>query len=113
YQRVVDIGARDYLGQGYAGLGDVYLALGQLNRAMMAYQEAARAGRDWEDVLRTRIRAVSERPNGVQAYERLALAYAAANRQNDALKELNAGMTMASSEAERTELENLMTLVKE
>ncbi|RME45732.1 MAG: hypothetical protein D6791_10040, partial [Chloroflexi bacterium] len=32
YQRVVDIGARDYLGQGYAGLGDVYLALGQLNR---------------------------------------------------------------------------------
>ncbi|MFQ5856920.1 MAG: O-antigen ligase family protein [Anaerolineae bacterium] len=113
YQHAVDSGSPEHLGRAYAGSGDIYLTRGQLERAAEAYRRAMQAGRDRQEVLRARIRAVNDYPDDVQVRESLALVYAASDRQGDALKELNAALTIASSDAERTEVEKLIGMIEE
>ena len=112
YQHAVAIGSPNHLGRAYAGAGDIYLLRGQLEQAVAAYRQAMQAGRDHQEVLDTRVRAVARQPNNIQVRLSLALVYAAAKRQGDALNELKAALDLASSEAEQAEVERLIEIVQ-
>jgi len=112
YRHAVAIGSPNHLGRAYAGLGDIYLLRGQLDEAAEAYRQAIKAGRDHQTVLDARMRAAERQPADIQARLSLALVYAAAKRQGDALNELKAALDLASSDAERAEVEKLIEIVQ-
>ncbi|MFQ5342056.1 MAG: O-antigen ligase family protein [Anaerolineae bacterium] len=112
YQHAVAIGSPNHLGRAYAGVGDIYLLRGQLEQAVAAYGQAMQAGRDHQEVLDTRVRAVARQPNNIQVRLSLALVYVAAKRQGDALSELKAALDLASSAAEQAEVERLIEIVQ-
>lgn len=113
YQHTVAIGSPNHLGRAYAGVADIYLLHGQLKEAVEAYRQAMQAGRDHQEVLEARVRAAQRQPHNIQLRLSLALVYAAANRQGDALDELKATLDLASSDTERVEVERLIEIVQE
>ena len=112
YEHAVAIGSPNHLGRAYAGVGDIYLLRGQLEEAMEAYRQAIQSGRDQQKVLNARVRAAERRPNDIQVHLGLALVYAAAKRQSDALNELKTALDLASSDAERADVERLIEIVQ-
>ena len=113
YRRAVDIGSPFHLGRAYAGLGNIYLLHGELDEATEAYRTAMQVGHDSQEALRWQLDATENRPDDLQARKSLALLYAAAHRKSDALEELDTALAIVSSDAERAEVEKLITLVEE
>lgn len=113
YQHAVEIGSPDHLGRAHAGLGDVQVIQGRLDEAMQSYRQAMAAGRDKQEVVQARISAVDRYPEDIDVRESLALVYAAAGRRDDALTELKAALDVASNDAERAEVEDLIKMVRQ
>ena len=110
FQRVIDLGDRDFLAAAYAGMGDVYVAQKRFGEAAVAYQQAMQVGAGSQEALQVRRNLVDGNPKRVDYRERLALVYAGAGRRDEALGELQAASGAANA-AERAEIEQLMRLL--
>lgn len=113
YRQAIEIGAPTHLARAYAGVGDALLMAGELQPAARAYRSAMQAGQDSQEMLQARARAVTSAPESVVRRERLALAYAAADRLNEAREELNVALEIASADGERAQVTELIGLIGE